>query len=112
MRIRPSAPGPQLAMADPAGELRLFGLGDEALPVVDEHEIVAAAVHFVEGDAVLHAFVGSDLCVRHFLVPKLLLGNASVLAQAELGHLFKFCLSKAGALPQSGFPSGSLGTRS
>ena len=44
-------PRPQLAMADPAGELRLFGLGDEALPVVDEHEIVAPAVHFIKGDA-------------------------------------------------------------
>jgi len=46
-------PGPQLAMANPAGELRLFGLGDEALPVVHQHEIVAPPVHLVEGDAVV-----------------------------------------------------------
>ena len=70
-------------MADPAGELRLFGLGDKALPVVDEHEIVAAAVHFVKRDAVVFQ------TWRHLLVPKLLLGNA-IFVQALLGHLIEF----------------------
>ena len=54
MRIEAVGPRPHLAMADPAGKLRLFGLGDKALPVVDEHEIVAPAVHLVKGDAVFY----------------------------------------------------------
>ena len=54
MRIRPSAPAPNWRWQTRRANSRLFGLGDEALPVVDEHEIVAAAVHLVEGDAILH----------------------------------------------------------
>jgi hypothetical protein len=33
-------------------------------PMIDQDKIVAPAVHLVKGDAMLHSFVGADLCVR------------------------------------------------
>ena len=53
MRIRPSAPAPSWRWQTRRANPRLLGLGDEARPVVDEHEIVAPAVHFIKGDACL-----------------------------------------------------------
>ena len=41
-------PDAHLAVADPPGKPGLLGLRDESRPVVDEHEVVAPAVHFIK----------------------------------------------------------------
>ena len=51
-------PDAHLAVADPPGKPGLLGLRDKARPVVDEHEVVAPAVHLVKWDmlSVFHAY--------------------------------------------------------
>ena len=54
---QPVGPDAHLAVADPPGQPGLPGLRDNARPVVDEHEVVAPAVHLVKWDmlSVIHA---------------------------------------------------------
>ena len=59
MRIRPSAPTPNWRWQTRRANSGCLGLRDEALPVVDEHEIVAPAVHLVKGNGAYEIIIDS-----------------------------------------------------